>query len=167
MRLLPNVVRGAGLLVGLAVTGLLVGSWQVAAGDENLGASVRVTAGGRGELEVSPAGPVASATALRAGGAALTGNVDLRNITGVPLSLVVRVQPADSGLDGKLRVQVRDGDLMLVDGRLGEARAGTPLVIPSGENRTLDVRVWVPAGTTGYRGLHTDIAITTVLPERG
>ena len=165
MRHLPNVVRAAGLITGLAVAVLFASSWQVAASDDRLGAAVRITAAGRGELDVTPTGVIASAPALRAGGPALTGRVELRNVTAVPLTMAVRAQPAHADLDGKLRVQVRDGDLVLVDERLGELRAGAPLVLESGEARSLDVRVWVPAGATGYHGHAVDVSINPLLPE--
>jgi hypothetical protein len=160
MNTFPIIVRTAGLLAGLAVAVTLVTSWRVDGGEERVGASVRLTASGRGELTVTPTGVLASGTALQAGGRALAATVDVRNITAVPLNISVRAIPSVPELDDKVAVQVKDGGLALVDGRLGADRAAAPFVLEPGESRSLRTTAWVPAGTTDYRGRAADVALT-------
>lgn len=157
---MPTIVRAAGLLAGVAVAALLVTSWRVTGDGERVGASVRLTAAARGELSVTPTGVLSTAATLQAGGDDLDAVIDVRNITAVPLTISVRAVPSVPDLDDKLAVQVRDGDLALVDERLGADRAAAPLVLEPGESRSLQTRAWVPAGTADYRGLAADVALT-------
>ena len=161
MRSLPTVVvRVVGLLTGLAVAAGLVTSWRVAGGDERVGASVRLTATARGELAVTPTGVLGTGAALHAGRGDLAVSVDVRNITAVPLTVNVRAVPSVPDLDDKVAVQVRDGDLTLLDERLGSDRTAAPLVLQPGQARSLRTRAWVPAGTADYRGRAADVALT-------
>jgi hypothetical protein len=149
-----------GLAIGLCAALALVLSWRVPAEGGTLGADARFTALPPGELVVEPEATFLKARRLRPGGPAATGSLRVRNIS--PRSVAVRgvALPSSGDLDSRLRVELRQGDDELFSGRLGRLRRGTARMrlLPD-EERRVEARAWLPAGTAGHEGAAVDVTL--------
>jgi hypothetical protein len=140
---MPIVVRAAGLLAGLAVAAALVTAWRVPEGDGRVGASVRLTASARGELAVTPTGVLATEPDLRPGDE-VSGSVEVRNITALPLTVRVRALPSTPDLGDKVDLDV----------------SASSLTLAPGEARTVRATASMAPGTEDYAGRAADVALT-------
>jgi hypothetical protein len=149
-------VRGAALLLGLLLSLGAVIAWRVPPGTGRLGADVVFSSGPIGELDVGPTGPFLSATSLHPGSEshAPSSELDVQNITGVPLGVRMRGLPSGDDLDGLLWVRIDAGASRVFRGPLEDLRPWTaPMTLASGEDRTLTVRTWLPDDEDdGYMG---------------
>lgn len=157
-------VRCLSFGLGLALVLLLVASWRVPRAAERSRVDVRFIANLTGQLDVSPTGPVLRATGLEPGPAreAARGEVTIRNLTPVTLSVRVRGLPPDRDLDDLLRVAVGPPGRRLFLGSLGEFRrwSNRSLTLSPGERATLELRTWVAEGeNTGYAGSGGDVTL--------
>jgi hypothetical protein len=146
--------RIVGLAVGVALAMVVILAWRIPGGDGSLGASLTFSAAPTGELGVEPAGILISEPALRPA-MSVEGAMELLNQTASTLEVSLRALPSNPDLDRLLMVEVLAGGEPLFSGTLGALRrwTRTPLVLESGESRTLDVRAWFPGTVrTGYEG---------------
>lgn len=111
---------------------------------------------------MAPVGVVAHASVLRPGGPALAGRVSIRNQTGVPLRVSLRLVPSIRDTDSSLLAELRADGRTLARGPLSALRrsAGS-LRMRRGEVRALDVRAWLPASAAaGWRGRIVDLTVS-------
>ncbi len=141
--------RRAGFVLGLSLVGLALLAWRIPPGSGTLGgADLIFSSGPTGELAVSPAGPFVTATGMKPSGRAAKGRLEVTNQTGGRVAVRVRALPDAHDLDELLQVEITAGPDTVFRGRLGELRRWTakPLRLASGEARSLEFRVWLPAG---------------------
>jgi hypothetical protein len=144
----------AGLVA--AVTLALLG--RVPAGGQPLALDATVTSGPTGELAVTPAGPVASATGLEPGSGGLSGTVTLTNQTDARLAVRVRVRPSIADADAALHVRVGD----LYSGTAGGLRTFSrrSLTLEPHATTTLSVEAWLPpAAPDGWEGRSLELPL--------
>ena len=162
MRLTVLTARMAGLVTGVAIAAAGVTSWKVTGGTGILGADIWVISSPVGELELSPAGPFVSGSALEPGGRAVEGDLKVRNQTGSELSVRLRALPSLRDLDDVLMIRVElEGDALFV-GRLGDLRSWSDRAfrLARGERRAVRVQTWLPPDVTdGYQGRIADISL--------
>jgi hypothetical protein len=156
-----GLAKWIGLTAGLAAAAALLIAWRVPATTGTLGADVKLVASPPGELTLKPAGAFLQGSRLTAGGAAATGRLELRNITGRALDVRVRLLPALPDLDGTLRVELEDAGDPVAVGRLGALRdwSGRAVRIGPGKSRRLDARVLVTARAANYEGRIVDVTL--------
>ncbi len=137
---ITSTARFAGFVLGAALAlSLMVGA-HISAPSGQAAAGIVVSAVPTGELAVSPGGSFISAPQLIAGAPATRGELALRNQTGVPLIVDLRVRSATGDLDDLLRVDVRSGDRSLFTGTLGGLGSGiAPIAIRPGQSRRLRI----------------------------
>jgi hypothetical protein len=158
-----RVARPLGILLGVAIAAVALVSWRVPGGQRTLGADVRMEALQTGPVGVAPLQPFLSTPSLLPG-STVSGDVTLRNQTGVPLSLRLRALPSTPDLDSLLQVRVSAGTRTLYDGSLGGLRtAGTaPLRVASARSAQLEVRATLPASVrSGFEGRIVDVTLQT------
>lgn len=160
----PTIDRTARLLgtaVGVCLAAAALISWRVPGGERTLGADVRIEALQTGEVGVAPLHPFASAPSLLPG-SSLTGDVTVRNQTGVPLALRLRALPSTRELDSLLGVRVSAGGRTLYAGDLGGLRtAGSrPLALQAAQSSRLHVTASLPAGLrSGFQARIVDVSL--------
>jgi len=158
---IDRVARLAGICVGVALALTALIAWRVPGGERTLGADVRIEALQTGEVGVAPLHPFASTPSLLPGHS-LSGDVTLRNQTGVPLALRLRALPSVHDLDGLLVLHVSAGGRTLYDGNLDGLRtSGTrPFTLAAATARRLHVSASLPAGLrTGFQGRILDLSL--------
>ncbi len=151
-------ILGIALGIGLAAVALL--SWRVPGGEHTLGADVRFEALQTGTVGVAPLHTFASTSSLLPG-RTVSGDVSLRNQTGVPLALRLHALPSTRDLDSLLVVQVSGGGRNLYSGTLGRLRsAGSgPLRLGSGQSTRIRVKASLPASVrSGFEGRIVDVS---------
>jgi hypothetical protein len=159
-----HLARVAGLLAGIAAAVALLAASKPAAELSAAPASLRVSVPATGELETTPAAPKAalSASAIRPGDGGHTGSLEVRNQTSTGLAVTFKADGGSTELDALLRVRLTAGHV-LADTTLQGIRKGTstPLVLPSGAERRVRVRAWIPASiSSGYEGRRVEISLT-------
>jgi len=157
-----NLVRVAGLLLGLGLAALAVLSWRVPAQGGPLGADLSFVATGSGELELSPADRFLSARSLTPGAGAAEGQLLARNQTGGLLELTPRALPSTRELDRLVMVELSAKGRPIYRGRLGGLRRGSrdPVRLASGASASLSVRAWIPRDSgAGWRGRIVDVQL--------
>jgi hypothetical protein len=155
-------VRATAFVLGIVGALVTVLGWSVPRGDGALNADVVVTAMPTGELDVTPLDPFISASSL-APGADATGSVAVYNETGATLAIRIGAEPSTRDLDDLLWVEVTSGGRSIYRGTLGGLREGSTsaFTLRSARSTTLDVRTWLPAGTSsGYEGRIDQINLT-------
>ena len=132
-----RAMRSTGFLVGLmAAGGIVADGWHAVAPVEPA-AAVRVTVAPTGAIEVDPTGVLIDEPALRPSATA-DGEVQIRNITGVPLNVRLKARSEGLGLDDALALEVRAGEMLVFDDLLGELRGGaTMFQLASGQSVTV------------------------------
>jgi hypothetical protein len=156
-----RLARLAGVLAGVTIAIALLVSWQVPGGQRTLGADVRMEALQTGEVGVQPIHPFLSVPSLLPG-SAVSGQVTVRNQTGVPLATRLRALPSTRELDSLLAVRVSAGARTLYDGALAGLRgSGTrPFALAPAQTARLRVRASLPAGLrTGFQGRIVDVSL--------
>ncbi|MEA2330870.1 MAG: hypothetical protein QOH58_1008 [Thermoleophilaceae bacterium] len=158
--------RRIGLAIGLLVAVGALLSWRIPAEGAGLGADARFVAVPAGELTVDPAGRFLSARGLRPGGATARGRLAVRNITGGPVGVRLRGLPSSRDLDRPLRVEIAADGTTVFRGRLAALRSWTRAVpLGRGEQRSLEARVWLPAGA-GASTVGASVDVTVELRAR-
>ncbi len=155
------MTKWIGLTVGLAVAAALLMTWRVPATSGALGAELTLVATPPGELTLRPAGAFLHGRRLTAGGAAATGRLEVRNITGRRLAVRVRLLPAAPDLDRALRVELEDAGRLVAVGRLGALRRWSrgAFELRPGESRRLDARAFLVEHASGYEGRMVDVTL--------
>ena len=164
------MAKWIGLTAGLAVAVLLLATWRVPATSGTLGADLKLVAAPPGELMLRPAGAFLQGRGLTAGGAAATGRLELRNITGRRLAVWLRLLPSAPDLDRAVRVELVDGGDPLTAGSLHALRRWSPRAVrlAAGESRRIDARAFVVRGARGHEGRIVDATLELrARPERG
>jgi hypothetical protein len=151
-RRLHRWVSIGGFLVGGAAGLAAVLAVRVPAGDRALGAEA-VFVSSEHALVGLPADHVLQLNGLEAGESA-SGELHVRNASGVPLAIRIRVRTEPHTLDGRLHVELHDEATRLFSGALGRLRRNSArrFLIAAGDERTLGVRAWLPEDARGYRG---------------
>jgi hypothetical protein len=158
---IDRVGRLVGILVGVAVAVVALIAWRVPGGARTLGADVRIEALQTGEIGVMPLHPFVSAPSLLPG-SSVSGDVTVRNQTGVPLKVRLRALPSVRDLDQLLVMRVSAGARTLYDGELGGLRASgsRPLALKATAAAHLRVSASLPAGLrSGFRGRIVDVTL--------
>jgi hypothetical protein len=155
--------RATGCLIGvIAALAVLIAS-RPAEGGEALGAEVSVHADLNGELAISPAGPenIIHDPALRPDRPA-TGNVEVRNQTGLPQRIRIRALGSAALLDQSLRLAFTDRGRELRAGTLGELRhkGGGTVVLAPGESASIATTASIDANApSGWEAVLVDVAV--------
>ena len=158
---IDRIARVLGILVGVAIAAIAVISWRVPGGERTLGTDVRVEALQTGEIGVAPLHPFVSASSLLPG-RSVSGDVTVRNQTGVPLALRLRALPSERDMDGLLVVRLSAGARTLYDGKLGglSTTGSGPLPLRPATSKRLHVTVSLPASVrTGFQGRIVDVSL--------
>lgn len=156
-----RLARLLGVVLGVSVAVAALLAWRVPGGERMLGADVRFEALQNGAIGVAPLHPFASTPSL-VPGSSVSGDVTVRNQTGVPLGTILRALPSTRELDSLLRVRVSAGARILYDGTLSGLRSsGTrPLPLEAAQSARVHVRASLPAGTsTGFQGRIVDVSL--------
>jgi hypothetical protein len=163
MRTTDRWVRRAGFVLGLAAAAALVGAARLPAQPRDLGLDLTVAAAPPAHLTVKPGGPLVTASGLRAGGrqSGARGRATLINPSAVAERVRIRALPSSHALDRALMVDLTVAGRAVYHGPLGALRAGArPFRLGSGDALAVGVRVWLPAGATGWHGRIEDLALT-------
>ena len=155
------MAKWIGLAGGLAVAVLLLATWRVPATSGTLGADLKLVAAPPGELMLRPAGAFLQGRGLTAGGAAATGRLELRNITGRRLAVRVRLLPSAADLDRAVRVELEDAGRAVAVGPIGTLRRWSrrAFELRPGESRRLDGRAFVVQPAGNYEGRIVDATL--------
>jgi len=145
-------IRLLGLVLGAAVTAVVVLAAEIPPGNGVLGADIIVASGPTGELAVTPTGPFLSATDLTPSSAPVSGSIDVFNQTGGTLNVAVRGLPSTKDMDEIMQIRVQADGATLYDGPLGGFRAWTAKKIPlaSGATSHLSIQTWLAPQTGEY-----------------
>lgn len=156
-----TMTKWIGLTVGLAMAVVLLTSWRVPATSGTLGADVQLVATPPGELTLEPSGAFLQGNGLAAGGAAGTGRLELRNITGRTLAVSVRLLPSAADLDRALHVELGDAGGPVARGPLGKLRRWSlrTIHVGPGESKRLDARASIAQGAANYEGRIVDVTV--------
>ena len=114
------------------------------------------------ELAATLAKAVLDGDGLRAGGRGERGTLRVRNQTPRALSFAIRTTSRSPELDRSVWIEILDGDRPLVRTTLERSHAWSSeeLTLASDEARTLDVRVWIPAGApAGWQAARGDVSL--------
>ncbi len=114
-----------------------------------------------GRLEASSNEPFLYASGLEDGDE-VTGRLEIRNTSRIPLAVRLRVEASPRALDRLLSVEVHDGEERLFRGPLGRLRGNTALrfLLGAGERCSLLFRIALPAGSPdGYEGVIADARV--------
>jgi hypothetical protein len=166
-----HLIRAAGLLLGAGIAIALLVAARPASELTSAPASVRISVPATGELEASPMAPqpALATQAIRPGEPAGTGSFTVRNQTGTDLQVAFAADGGSTELDGLLRVRLSAGRT-LADTTLQGIRKGTatPLTLPSGAQREVRVRAWIPGSiSSGYEGRRAEFELTPEVTEVG
>jgi hypothetical protein len=155
-----RIARLAGILLGVGLAAVALLSWRVPGGERTLGADVRFEALQTGPVGVAPIRPFVSTPSLLPG-KEVSGNVTLRNQTGVPLALRLRALPSTPGLDTALHVRMSTGSKILYGGPLSGLRSGSQaLRLRSGQASPVALRASLPAALdSGYQRRIVDVSL--------
>ena len=154
--------RGAGFVLGIALAVTAVLGWRLPRGTGHLGADVVVAFLQTGEIHVSSATPIVTASGLHPGASA-RGSVEVHNIGPSRLAVAIEAQRSAGALDRLLWIDITSGSARFYRGPIGGLRAGSPhrFSIVRGAVRTLDVRTWIPADVeSGYEGQIEQVDLT-------
>jgi hypothetical protein len=161
--------RRIGLVTGLIAAAVAVSGWRMPAQRAQLGLELAMTYQPAAQLELSPPGRVLTGSGMEPGGSA-SGDLSVRNITGVTLSVELQALPSIPDLDRTLLVRLDAGGRVLYDGPLGALRAGAraPLRLASGATTTVHVTARLPLGATdGWRGRLLKVVLEPVATPVG
>ncbi len=145
-----RAARAAGLVAGVAAFAVLAHSWTVTTAAAGFGTDLVVSAAAPGELEVTPSGELLQAVAMRPGSLA-GGVVRVRNITGGPVAVRLRVAPSTPELDDVVDLAVTSGGRRLAVGSAGELRGWSErrLLIGVRDSASLELRAQLRRPTQG------------------
>jgi uncharacterized protein (DUF58 family) len=166
-----HLIRAAGLLLGAGLAVALLVAARPAAELTAAPASAGITVPTTGELEVTPAAPkrALAAESIRPGDGGQQGSFSIRNQTGTELAVSFAADGGSTELDGLLRLRLTAGEA-LADTTLQGLRKGTatPLTLPSGAQREVRVRAWIPASiSSGYAGRRAEFELMPKVTEVG
>ena len=156
-----TIAKWIGLTAGLAVALALLMTWRVPVTSGTLGADVKLVATPPGELSLKPVGAFLEGSGLTAGGAAATGRLELRNVTGRMLEVRLRLLPSTPDLDRVLRVELEDAGERVLSGTLRGLRdwSRRAISVAPGESRRVDARAYVARGAGDYEGRIVDVTL--------
>jgi hypothetical protein len=153
-----TITKVVGLMLGAAVTGVLLLGLHITRPAGALDAALTLTSAPTGELAVAPSGAVLTARDLRPGRPPATGGLVVRNQTGIALDVRMRARPASGDLDDDVRLRMTAGASTLFEGTLGELRDGSrSFVVRPGEGRRLRLAATVTG--TNAQGRSDDVAL--------
>lgn len=163
--------RRIGLATGLIAAAVAVAGWRMPAGHGAPGLELAMTYQPAAQLELSPAGRVLTGSGMRPGASA-SGDLSVRNITGVTLAVRLRALPSIPDLDRILLVRLEAGGRVLYDGPLGRLRGGkgAPLRLASGARTTVHASARLSAGAGaggGWRGRLLKVVLEPVATPVG
>ncbi len=140
-----RAVRVTGLVIGLVVATVFVGSSRIPRGTGTLGADVILASSPSGEIAVTPVGPFITDAGLTPATPPRVGRLTVLNQTGSVLRVQLRGVPSTTDMDSLLMVEVDDSAGQLFRGSVGAFRDWTAraLTLRPGEQKDLDVRTWV------------------------
>lgn len=152
-------VRRAGFLLGFAAMAALLLGTRMPPPPHGLGLDLTVVPAGPERLTLKPAGPVLTASGMKAGGEPASGGISVVNAFDHAQAIRVRALPESHALDTALKVDVTLDGARLYRGPLGGLRRGSErrVRVESGNAAALKMQVWVPAGATGWRGRIEDL----------
>lgn len=152
--------RGIGLALGLALVGAGLLVWRVPRGDGVLGTDVLLASGPTGELGVTPSGPFLAASGLEPSGRAVEGTLLVRNQTGTELAVRLATAGPPGDLDRALWVEADTPRGGVFRGPLSDLAEGSgSFPVAPGEEVPVTMRVWLPAGASGYRGRAEEVRV--------
>lgn len=160
-----SATKWIGIAAGLMLAAVLVLSWRVPAEGRPLAADMRLVALPAGEIAVEPGGVFLSGQDLSAGGRRAHGAVALRNVTGHPLDVRLRLVPSSRGLDRAVRLRLRAEGQPIATGPLGTLRdwSARSLRLAPGGDTILRASAWIPAGAAARTGGGQTVEVTTEL----
>jgi hypothetical protein len=146
-------IRTAGIATGLALAALLVLMFRVPASSEMLGAGVRISAEAPGEVHVPSTDAFLKVGKLTPGGKPGRATLPVSNVTRGPVDVRMRARMANHDLGRAVHVELRAGDRTLASTTLAGLRRWTrALRLERAEERSIQVRAWIPAGTADTVG---------------
>lgn len=161
----PGRLPVLGMCLGLALAGLTVEHLRIADQAPVVGAKLSINSAPTGELDVTPAGLVASEDGFTPARPAdgLTGRISVRNQTGRTLTFKPKAVPMTGELDDVLLVRAVVRNAELFRGTLGELRNGAAgdLTLASGEATVVEVHATLlPSLMSGYQGATDHVTLT-------
>src|SRR3954463_1780618 len=152
--------RCAGVVVGVALVGLLLAGSRVPGGSAAPGAQVSVILNRTGERDAEPHGELLDVHDLVPGRDA-EARVVVTNTTGTEVGVRLRARVDGTALDDQLAVRVAARGTSLFSGTLGRLRVPTrrSLVLPAGARVPLIVRVWLPSRARAYRARSAEVSL--------
>jgi hypothetical protein len=116
-------VRVAGVTCGLVAVAIAVQTWAIGSTGSALGTDLDVVAVAPGELRLDGSGTLLRANRMDPGATPVTSAVRLRNITGTPLRVRIRVLPSTRDLDRVLMLRFTSDGRRVAAGSAGRMRA--------------------------------------------
>jgi hypothetical protein len=161
---------GATLGICIAVATILL-SLPAGGSGGVLPGTVDVSVRAVGAVGAEPAAPsvVLHAADLRPGNGAASAGFDLIDEAGRAVTVSFEGTPTSTALDSLAWIGISAAGRRLAAGTLGELRQGLgPIVLRSGERRSLRVAVWIPAEVeTGYEGRRVGVELAPVATGDG
>ena len=149
----------AGAPLGIGLAALAVAGWTMPAGDAPAGVSVTLTANPTGELDLRPSGELIRRRELQPG-EAVDASLTVANIAPEPRKVALRAAPALRDLDPPLRIETRSNGQVVAGASARAARRWSELgVLRSGERRSVDIRIELPANAREYEYGVADIGV--------
>jgi hypothetical protein len=158
------------------VIGCVLGAGYVLTGrvphpDRALPAQVELSWARAGDLMVSPVRQEIATAGIMPGLRGVSGDLSLRNPTGVPLGVRPRAMGGRTELDDVLLVRVSAGGRRVYNGNLATLRRlrARPFGIPAGSWRRVRVSARLPRGTAadGYEGRAARVRLEWRTTPRG
>jgi hypothetical protein len=165
-------IRAVGATLGVCIAvATIVLSLPAGGSGGVLPGTVDVSVRGGGAIGAEPAAPsvVLHAGDLRPGNGAATADFDLINEAGRTVTVTLQATPTSTALDSLAWIGISAAGRRLATGTLGNLREGlAPIVLRSGERRSLRVAVWIPAEVeTGYEGRRVGVELVPVASGDG
>jgi hypothetical protein len=142
-------LRVGGLVAGAAGAAVLLAGWAVPAGTVVPPAHVTLSVEPSADVALTPMGENVARATLSAGAGRLSRRIDLRNATGEPRSVRLRLTSREHGLDEVLAVRLASDGRVLYAGPLSRLRSSAPVRLAPRETAQLEVTARLAGDVSG------------------